>query len=78
MHNDVHVAVGGDMQTAASPKDPLFWLHHCNVDRLWSKWQKDHPDDKPNNTDEKLQPPPLLDIKVAKVLKTEDLGYTYA
>ena len=22
-----------------SPYDPIFWLHHANVDRLWAKWQ---------------------------------------
>ena len=22
------------------PKDPLFFLLHCNVDRLWAKWQR--------------------------------------
>ena len=26
------------MPTAA--RDPLFFLLHCNVDRLWAKWQK--------------------------------------
>jgi len=29
----VHNAVGGDMATAVSPSDPLFWLHHGNIDR---------------------------------------------
>jgi hypothetical protein len=32
-------AVGGLMasvQTAAF--DPIFWVHHCNIDRLWSSW----------------------------------------
>ena len=24
---------------ATAPKDPLFFLLHCNVDRLWAKWQ---------------------------------------
>ena len=19
-------------------RDPIFWLHHCNIDRLWEKW----------------------------------------
>lgn len=23
----------------SSPYDPVFWLHHANVDRLWAKWQ---------------------------------------
>jgi len=22
-----------------APNDPLFWLHHANVDRLWDLWQ---------------------------------------
>jgi tyrosinase len=24
---------------ATAPRDPLFFLLHCNVDRLWAKWQ---------------------------------------
>src|SRR5216684_4193659 len=45
-HNNVHVEVGG--QQAAAPHnvglmsmpvtaalDPVFWLHHANIDRLW-------------------------------------------
>ena len=38
-HNVVHVRIGGWMQdpnTAAF--DPIFWLHHCNIDRLWDEW----------------------------------------
>lgn len=35
MHNMVHVWVGGDMSPATSPNDPLFYLNHCNVDRIW-------------------------------------------
>jgi Common central domain of tyrosinase len=37
-HNNVHVTIGGIMMSAASPLDPIFWLHHANVDRLWSRW----------------------------------------
>ena len=30
----------GQMRDALfSPQDPIFWLFHCNVDRLWSRWQ---------------------------------------
>lgn len=39
IHNSVHVWIGGDMQFATSPNDPAFYLHHCNVDRIWSAWQ---------------------------------------
>ncbi|HVY13613.1 MAG TPA: tyrosinase family protein [Rhodopila sp.] len=38
-HNHVHVDVGGwmgDPDTAAA--DPIFWLHHANIDRLWEVW----------------------------------------
>ena len=41
-HNDGHVVVGagnGHMGNGMSPLDPIFWLHHCNIDRLWAQWQ---------------------------------------
>jgi tyrosinase len=37
-HNNVHNDVSGDMATGESPLDPIFWLHHSNIDRLWKKW----------------------------------------
>ncbi|MCK9513312.1 MAG: tyrosinase family protein [Pigmentiphaga sp.] len=40
MHNVVHLWVGGQMQTASSPNDPVFFLHHTNIDRLWHQWQQ--------------------------------------
>ena len=40
-HNEVHRFIDGHMGTAASPNDPIFWLHHCNIDRLWAMWQRD-------------------------------------
>jgi tyrosinase len=43
IHNNVHVWVGGDMGLSSSPNDPVFFLHHCNVDRLWAAWQAKHP-----------------------------------
>jgi tyrosinase len=42
MHNRVHVWVGGDMAPATSPNDPVFYLNHCNVDRIWQDWQSRH------------------------------------
>jgi tyrosinase len=39
LHNRVHVWVGGDMGPASSPNDPVFYLNHCNVDRIWAAWQ---------------------------------------
>ncbi|RPK54698.1 Tyrosinase [Streptomyces sp. ADI96-02] len=42
-HNRVHQWVGGPMAGAASPEDPVFWLHHSFMDLLWDRWQKAHP-----------------------------------
>jgi len=32
------VWVGGDMLFSSSPNDPVFYLNHCNVDRIWASW----------------------------------------
>jgi tyrosinase len=37
-HNTLHNIVGGVMADMQSPIDPIFWLHHANVDRLWVAW----------------------------------------
>ncbi|KAI5060061.1 hypothetical protein GOP47_0024481 [Adiantum capillus-veneris] len=52
VHNGVHVWTGdpnlpliqdmGTFTTAA--RDPIFFAHHSNVDRLWDKWKYDMPD----------------------------------
>ncbi|HMC99134.1 MAG TPA: tyrosinase family protein, partial [Ferruginibacter sp.] len=43
-HGSVHTAVGGatgDMSSInKAAKDPVFWLHHANIDRLWEVWRK--------------------------------------
>ncbi|OLC69065.1 MAG: hypothetical protein AUH69_00090 [Actinobacteria bacterium 13_1_40CM_4_65_12] len=78
VHGSVHNAVGGDMATAASPSDPLFWLHHANIGRLWAKWQKQHPGTNPPNMNETLLPKPLFGVKVAAVQSIMKLGYKYA
>lgn len=44
IHNSVHVWVGGDMSLSSSPNDPAFFLHHCNVDRIWAAWRERHPE----------------------------------
>lgn len=39
-HGAVHVGVGGLMgsfNTAAL--DPVFWMHHANIDRIWEIWR---------------------------------------
>jgi tyrosinase len=38
-HNRVHGQVGGTMGSVpTAPADPVFWTHHCNIDRYWAAW----------------------------------------
>ncbi|ERF72312.1 hypothetical protein EPUS_02199 [Endocarpon pusillum Z07020] len=46
VHNLVHNAVGGNghmTDTVIAAFDPIFWLHHTNVDRLFAMWQAINP-----------------------------------
>jgi tyrosinase len=41
VHGNVHVAVGNGTNMGSVPfagGDPVFWMHHCNIDRLWASW----------------------------------------
>ena len=40
IHNLVHRWVGGNMLRMTSPNDPVFFLHHAAIDRMWSTWQR--------------------------------------
>jgi hypothetical protein len=41
-HAQVHNAVGGNTGWMSyfecAARDPVFWLHHANIDRLWQVW----------------------------------------
>ncbi|KAI5779170.1 putative tyrosinase [Geopyxis carbonaria] len=40
-----HIGVGGVVKDVdTSPGDPLFYLHHNWIDRLWWKWQAEDPE----------------------------------
>jgi tyrosinase len=51
LHGTVHVRVGNRQGMGAVPwaaNDPVFWMHHCNIDRLWASWNRNggkNPDD---------------------------------
>jgi len=38
-HAYMHVWIGGSMITHYSPRDPLFYLHHTFIDKIWYDWQ---------------------------------------
>ena len=84
-HDLVHGFVGGLMGDSRSARDPLFMMHHCNIDRIWSMWnqggQLDFPD--PLWTDMTFQnnffnpDGTPFSPKVTDLLTPKSLGYTY-
>lgn len=39
-HGAAHMSFNGRLNNVpTAPEDPLFFLLHCNVDRLWARWQ---------------------------------------
>ena len=65
----------GSLGTAAW--DPIFWSHHCMIDRLWYVWQLRHG---VNNITPALLPMVLqpFGLTVQEVLSINTLGYEYA
>ncbi len=41
LHGNIHVLTGDSQNMGSVPwaaGDPIFWMHHCNIDRLWASW----------------------------------------
>ncbi|MFE0464313.1 tyrosinase family protein [Kitasatospora sp. NPDC058965] len=77
IHDDVHVWVGAtmsDLMTAAA--DPLFFLHHANIDRLWWTWHPTHQDQNPSlsGDDAVLDPWRVTEPTTRDIA---DFGYSY-
>jgi tyrosinase len=76
-HDAVHGWVGGDMGiVATSAFDPVFYSHHCMIDRLWYLWQVKHGIDNipPSYLNKTLAP---WAMTVKDVLDISKLGYSY-
>jgi hypothetical protein len=88
-HNLVHVFVGGDMgNIQLAPRDPLFWFHHSNVDRLWWYWDQQYgcrsadcyPADWQGEVVNGIQDPDgsaVNPISVRSLISTAPMGYDY-
>lgn len=73
-----------------SPNDPVFFLHHAQIDRLWALWQAHHgglgyaPADEATYPHNALRSPMFpfdeygIKVTPADVLVTRRLGYVYA
>jgi len=53
-HNSIHDIIGGDggnmSDISISAFDPLFWLHHCNMDRFFYNWLRNLGEHSDKNT----------------------------
>jgi hypothetical protein len=84
VHGSVHVRVGGNMSSVATAGfDPIFYLHHANVDRLWANWQVSNAVALPP-AEANLELDPFKKcfsdqmLRGSDVFSTDDLGYRYA
>lgn len=76
-HGNVHLWVGGHMgENPFSAYDPIFWAHHCMIDRLWRMWQLRHPQVSfPRSVSEQVLEP--FNVTAGEVLDPTALGYDY-
>jgi hypothetical protein len=87
-HQGIHTYVGGsngwmkDPDTAAL--DPIFWVHHANIDRLWERWLSVRGHENPTRREWLDQPFHFFDEEGKPVtsypkeaLRAADLGYGY-
>lgn len=92
LHGTVHMWVGGVTEeghpgslsdTVTSPNDPVFWLHHANIDRIAETWWAANSyqylpisgGPRGSNLNDRMWPYNLTHADV--VVPTEQLGYTY-
>lgn len=85
-HNHIHQLIGGAMKAArTSARDPMFWLHHSNVDRVWATWHGNRGKDLYPAEWTALEVDGFADaegrrapaVRVADTLETAALGYGY-
>jgi tyrosinase len=75
-HNNVHNWCGGTLKDQTSANDPIFWLLHANVDRLWHRWQLTH-NGVPALSGQDAVLDPWEPVTAADVDSTFVLGYSY-
>ena len=74
LHDSIHNTVGGvnygHMQVIdVSAFDPVFWLHHAMVDRIFAMWQSIYPDTY-------MEPQVIADGALFSAIVMSDVGHT--
>jgi tyrosinase len=92
-HDNVHDNVGGLMSNIpVAAGDPIFFVHHCQIDRLWASWQS-YPDSVYNWGSTPTDPSEarwkgrkfnfvddngtVVNVTAGGELSTKDMGYVY-
>jgi hypothetical protein len=76
-HNNIHDFIGGEggnmSEVSISAYDPLFWMHHCNMDRFFYNWLYN----KTNHLKEQFLPPKIPEETLKYTLSpfTNDIVY---
>jgi tyrosinase len=84
-HNQIHNQIGGFMPQSNSPRDPIFMMHHGNIDRIWAGWNNLGRKNSTNSLwlnmtfrNNYIAPDgTLYTRRVTDFLRTSALGYTY-
>jgi len=77
-HNLVHVWFHGTMSVVpTAPADPMFWMHHAEIDRLWTIWSQAHSGQEPALSGHHAILDPWTE-SYQEVLGTSDAGYSYS
>ena len=77
IHNSGHVWVDGSMgMIATAPCDPVFWMHHAEIDRIWAQWQGANPGQNPplSGAAATMDPWSETEVDTRDILA---LGFTY-
>lgn len=84
-HGLGHTYVGGDM-SGVGTTDPIFFLHHANVDRIWAMWQDNNRENADTSADygnpgfPHMWYAPLFnfpEVRAEELFDFRALGYTY-
>lgn len=81
LHVLIHGSVGGASASQSSPNDPVFWLLHANIDRLWAQWEQTHRERFPATAagwTPRSKMWPWFDEPVRHFDDTRTLGYRYS
>lgn len=84
-HGTVHVELAGWMRNPEeAAQDPIFWLHHANIDRIWAVWNEQGGNANPVESGWINHPFEFFDadgnpvgMSCGEVTETSLLGYTY-